>query len=76
MEKVQNCNKVKFATKEDAKKEAKRARHHRSMKKRLAEYDCPYCDYWHLTSMSVSEQRRLKKKIKLRRGLKYDNNCL
>ena len=61
------CNKNQYVSEEEAKTDAEfiiksnRQGKHRIRTNKLHAYDCPHCEFWHLTGMSPNKQRTYKR---------------
>ena len=60
------CVKIPFKTKREAKTFfcRKKASKHGYVLGKLRFYECPHCQQWHMTSMSKSTTKRLRKRLK------------
>jgi uncharacterized protein (DUF3820 family) len=59
----QTCNKIAYATRKAARDALKDIRNHdQEHKKPIRTYECEFCSFWHLTSLTVEEWREKMKK--------------
>lgn len=54
---VNSCGKMSFISKKEVRRYIARSRKDDGIKGKLFAYDCPRCQYWHMTRMTKKQQR-------------------